>query len=270
MSFALKNAVGLLVLAGGKATRLQAVLKGSPKSLIHFPPWQPVLLDLARRATQCEMEVWIATDSRSSSAIDSYLSEHGLRVQISVDPGEGTGYAIRMALERMESPTVIVCNADTIVPFNILAFGAETSTPYLPVRQILTPFSVQNSGLIGVTRDLDMPKVAHWGETTGTSPTVSHRAASSSGAFVVRKKQLLASIDSDMGSFDRVIMPALVSEGAVEAHVVETLLPTYDFGELNRIRVLYQDNTLRNRLLLASGAEQPTRVGCCLPGVRIA
>lgn len=270
MNLTLGKTVGLLILAGGKATRLQTLLDGRPKSLIHFPPWQPVLLDLVKRASQRGMEVCLATDPSSFAAIDSYMWEQGQHTQISVDSGQGTGNALRVALERMESPTVIVCNADTIIPFDILAFGSEAPLPNLPVRQILTPFSTQNSGLIGVSRDVHTRQVVHWGETTGTRPAINSRAASSSGAYVIQRKQWLGNIDPNMGSLENAIMPALVSERIVEAYITETILPTYDFGVPNRIRALQRDKALLNLLLSASGADHPNSAGYCLPGVRIA
>lgn len=270
MSHRLEKHIGLLILAGGRATRLQALLEGRPKALIHFPPWQPLLLDLVKRGSRRRMEVCIASDSYSYSAIDSYLWEHGQHPQISVDPGKGTGCALKLALERMQSPIVIVCNADTIIPFDILMFGSEASSPYLPVRQILTPFSVQNSGLIGISREADVPQVVHWGEATGTYPNAANLTASSSGAYVIQRKQLLADIDPCMDSLENGIMPALVGERAVEAYVTETLLPTYDFGVLNRFHSLRRNRALLNQLLAASGADHPTRASYCLSGVQIA
>lgn len=270
MTLTMRNSIGLLILAGGRAARLQELLEGRSKALIHFSPWPPMLLDLVRRAGRRRMEVCIATDANSYSPIDSYILEHGQHAQISIDPGLGTGYAIKIALERMQSSVVIVCNADTIIPFDIIRFGSEASSPYLPARQILTPLSIQNSGLIGVSRETDPQQVVHWGETTGTYPVATNLAASSSGAYIVQRKQWLANVDSGMGSLENAIMPALVNERAVEAYVVRTLLPTYDFGTPDRISVLGRNRTLLNQLLLASGADHPVGIGHCLTGVQVA
>jgi NDP-sugar pyrophosphorylase family protein len=271
MSIRSRKTFGLLVLAGGKGTRLHAQLHGRPKALIQLPPWRPVLLDLIARANRQGAEVCLALDSRSYSAIESYLREHGQLTQLSIDSGRGTADAIRTALERMESSVVVVCNADTIIPFNLLEFAAQSSPPFLPVQQILTPTSVQNSGLIGIRGGGDRKYVIHWGEGAGCSaPGATTQWASSSGGYIIRRRQWLDYVDSDADSLEHEVMPSLVSDGIVEAHVVPTLLPTYDFGTPERIRNLQLNRVLLNRLIRASGADHPVIAGGCLPGIRIA
>jgi NDP-sugar pyrophosphorylase family protein len=261
--------VGLLVLAGGKATRLQSVLYGRPKALIQFSPWRPVVLDMVSRASAEGMEVCIATDAYSFGEIESFLHEHGQVSQISVDAGRGTGSAIQNAIEHMESSVVIVCNADTVIPVDILAVGRDAPPLRSPVRQILTPYSTQNSGLIGVSENRGTGYVVHWGETTGDFPAASVQRASSSGAYIIRRKPWLYNIDPGADSLEQGIMPTLVSEAAVEAYIAKTLLPTYDFGVPRRIYALQHNKPLRDRLFRASGAKELFDTASYLPGVQI-
>jgi NDP-sugar pyrophosphorylase family protein len=262
--------VGLLILAGGRATRMQSVLGGLPKALLHFPPWPPPFLELLTRAGSRGVEICVAVDYRSCSAIESYLGEHSQKPELSVDNCQGTGTAITSALERMESRLVLVCNADTIVPFDILRFALEAPSFFLPVLQILTPLSMQNSGLIGVCSGQRSQRVAHWGEATGKPPSRPVQRVSSSGAYLVQRRLWETSVDTDVTSLEHGIMPKLVDEQAVAAYVVKTFLPTYDFGTLDRVCYLERNQVLLNSLLHAFGVHHSPFPGSRLSGVQIA
>ena len=164
MNIVLSRRIGLLILAGGRATRMQSSLKGQPKALLTIPPWRSVLLDLVSRARRLSMEVCVAVDSGTYPAIASYLTYHHEKVDYSVDGGFGTATAITAAIERMSAPFILVCNADTIIPVNILQFSQEFRQ-YRPFVPVLAPNSTQNAGLIGVEDDQFGGRVAHWGDS---------------------------------------------------------------------------------------------------------
>lgn len=261
--------IGLLILAGGRATRMQSSLKGRPKALLTIPPWRSVLLDLVSRARRLSMEVCVAVDSGTYPAIASYLTYHHERVDYSVDGGFGTAAAITAAIERMCAPFILVCNADTIIPVNILQFSQEFRQ-YRPFLQVLAPNSTQNAGLIGVEDDQFGGRVAHWGEHVASPPSGTLEAASSSGAYIINRRYWLSDVDQSVKSLEHDIMPIAVSTACVGAFVIDSSLPVFDYGTIRRFRFLEANPRLLRQLLDAFGAEPEPSYGCCLDEVRTA
>jgi NDP-sugar pyrophosphorylase family protein len=215
------------------------------------------------------METCVAVDDRSYTDIEAYLTEHGQEVGYSNDRGIGTASAITLAMEQMESSSVLVCNADTIIPENILQLANEFAR-HLPVLQILTPLSVQNTGLIGVEAGRPSSRVVHWGEATGERPPQTLQPASSSGSYVIDRKFWAKNTDRSCASLELEVMPECARSGAVEAHVARTLLPTFDFGTLDRWARLKRDPNMLSRLFESFGAERPPKSGYCLSGIEFA
>jgi NDP-sugar pyrophosphorylase family protein len=261
--------IGLLILAGGGATRMQPSLNGRPKALLTIPPWSSVLLDLIIRAEALSMEVCVAVDGRNYYDIESYLTYHHQRVDYSVDDGFGTAAAITNAIQRMRAPFVLVCNADTIVPVDILQLAQEYRQ-YWPFLQVLTPNSTQNAGLIGVEDDRFGGRIAHWGEHIASPPARRLVAASSSGAYIINRNYWLNDIDLNANSLERDIMPVIVSTSSVEALIIKTDLPVYDYGTIKRFRLLEANPDLLERLFNAFGAQQTPSSACYLDEVHAA
>jgi NDP-sugar pyrophosphorylase family protein len=261
--------LGLLILAGGSATRMQPVLKGQPKALLAIRPWRSVLLDLVSRARRLSMEVCVAADSGTYSEISSYLACHGEIVDYSIDGRLGTAAAITAAVERMRSPIILLCNADTIIPIDILQFSQEFRQ-HRPILQLLAPHSIQNSGLIGVENDRLVNRVAHWGEHMSSPPPRKLVPGSSSGAYMIDKKFWLNNVDRYARSLEREVMPALVPTGGVEAFVIKTALPVFDYGTVKRFRLLEESPLLLDQLFQAFGAEPEPSYGYDLDRARTA
>lgn len=261
--------IGLLILAGGRATRMQSFLNGRPKALLAIPPWRPVLLDLVSRARRLSMEVCVAVDERTYFDIDSYLTYHHQIVDYSIDDGLGTSSAITAAIERMRAPVILVCNADTIIPIDILQLSQEVRQ-YWPFLQVLAPYSTQNAGLIGVQGDRVGGRVAHWGEHVGSPPPQKLAVASSSGAYIINRKYWLNNIDRSAKSLERDIMPIVVSAASVGAFVINTNLPVFDYGTTERFRLLEENPFLLHRLFRAFGGEPQPSYGYYLNRKRIA
>jgi NDP-sugar pyrophosphorylase family protein len=261
--------IGLLILAGGRATRMQPSLNGRPKALLTIPPWRSVLLDLVSRARRLSMEVCVAVDAGTYADIASYLTYHNQKVDYSVDGGFGTAAAITAAVEGMRAPFILVCNADTIIPVDILQLSLNIRQ-YRPFLQMLAPNSTQNSGLIGVADDRLGGRVAHWGEHIAIPPSRRLVAASSSGAYIINRKYWLNDVDLCAKSLERDIMPVVVSTGSVGAFVVNSSLPVFDYGTIKRFRLLEANPGLLQRLFGAFGAESEPSSGYSLDEVRIA
>lgn len=263
------QSVGLLILAGGQAVRMQSVLHGRPKALIQFPPWRPPILDLAIRASRLSMEVCVATDYQSHTEIEAYLSEHNQKVSYSREGRLGTGSAIAEALPRMSAARILICNADTIVPADILQLANEL-IPRLPILQVLTPRSTQNSGLIGIDIDGGINRVTHWGERSATPPCNTAVPASSTGVYVIDRRYWMGHVNNNLRSLELDVLPACVDSRDVEAYLVKTLLPTFDFGTPERSSRLRKSYRLLTRLYRSSGSELPPPAGYCLSGVKLA
>lgn len=253
MNFLSSRRLGLLVLAGGRATRMQSMLHGQPKALLELPHGHPLLLDIVTRASQLSMEVCVAVDRGSYSQVCAYLTEHEQIIDYSLDNGSGTAVAITTALERMSAEFVTVCNADTIVPLDIVQLS-NAIMPKRPVLQVVAPYSIQNAGLIGIEPDRRGMSVVHWGEKSRCLPPPDLIPCSSSGAYIINRRLWLDSVNRGSTSLEQEVMPSLVSIAAVEAFAVRTYLPIFDFGTVMRFHRLRMDRILFRRLLRASGA----------------
>jgi NDP-sugar pyrophosphorylase family protein len=260
---------GLLVLAGGRATRMQSVLHGQPKALLSLPPWRPVLLDLVSRARRLLMEVCVAVDEDTYPDISAYLTYHHQSVEYSIDRGLGTAAAITAAFERMRSSAILVCNADTIIPIDILQFSQD-ARQYRPFLQVLARCSTQNVGLIGVEEDRFGGRVAHWGERFASPPPQKLVAASSSGAYIIDRRYWLEDVDLCARSLELDVMPMVVPMDSVEAFIIKTNLPVFDYGTVKRFRLLEESPSLLHQLFDAFGSEPRSSSNYNLNRVRVA
>ena len=215
------------------------------------------------------METCVAVDGGTYPTVASYLTYHHQKVDYSVDGGLGTAAAITVAIERMHAPFILVCNADTIIPTDILQLSQEFRQ-YRPFLQVLAPNSTQNAGLIGVEDDQFGGRVAHWGEHVAIPPPRMLEAASSSGAYIVNRRYWLNDIDQCAKSLEQDIMPIAVSTMGVGAFVINSSLPVFDYGTIERFRFLEANPRLLRRLFDAFGSEPGPSYGYCLDEVCIA
>ena len=128
----------VIVLAGGKGTRLSGVIKDRPKPMAEIngtPFLELIVRDLALKGFN---DIILATGYMGEK-IQSHFSAYDRNTNIMFskeDQPLGTGGAIRLALEHVRTEHVLIMNGDTFVSCDLNAFEeahSKATTPYAMV-----------------------------------------------------------------------------------------------------------------------------------------
>lgn len=120
--------VEAIVLAGGKGTRLQSVVKDLPKPMadIHGKPF---LFYLLRYLQQQGITRAILSVGYKADMIQEYFQRNPIldfKIEYCIESEPlGTGGAIQQALSRAQSPEILVTNGDTMFAVDIPWFVAQ-------------------------------------------------------------------------------------------------------------------------------------------------
>lgn len=121
-----------IILAGGLGTRLQPAIGDIPKpmALISGKPFLEILINNLR--LKGIKHIILSLGYKSEVIIDFVKREiHNIRISFSVEPFKmGTGGAIRLAIEKVNTNYVLVTNGDSFIDFNI-----QTANDYIDKYQ---------------------------------------------------------------------------------------------------------------------------------------
>ncbi|MFI5691706.1 hypothetical protein ACIA58_07685 [Kribbella sp. NPDC051586] len=209
----------------------------------------PVMVLLTRRFLRDGARVVVTCDAQAADKFRQLYPEVAGSVKIVEDDFVGTGRALRMGVKAARTRWVLVANADTVVPVDLIAWYHHVDLAG-PVHQLLVPRSVQNSELIGI--DPGTGLVKHWGESTGRSPACRLRPASSTGVYLVHRGSWLAWQYSSGQSLERDILPQAVADGLVHGTIAPSSRPVFDYGTTERLLELQDNDRLRHDLLAAA------------------
>lgn len=237
--------VGVVVLAGGSASRAQEVLEGRFKAELPVTQRGENLLGLLiRNAARHGVPVWVVAEAAKLPRLMRSVGANAPTARWLPDVGGGTASALLTVASEAMAGRIVVVNCDTLVPGQVLEL---LSTPNdCPAVQLLAPVSNQNMGLVGV--DLLAKRVVHWGESDGTAPSRSLTALSSTGAYSLDLSMLIARAKG-CSSLEHEVIPDLVARGDLCAKVITSTLPVIDFGTNERYRDLVVRNDMRKSLL---------------------
>jgi molybdopterin-guanine dinucleotide biosynthesis protein A len=242
--------LSMVVLAGGLNTRLPRKSVGQPKCLVDLDRYGPLLLRLLAKARTMRVPTIVVADDDVCQLIVKRAGWCLENTRFVVDDFGGAGAALARGVEESQTPWALVANADTLVPTDILAWGLTTQ-PGAPVHQLLFRESNQNRGLLGLDPSSGM--LAFHGEATQLRPPTRLQEASTSGVVLVRRDaiQRVGALGPKV-SFDRDLVPELISEGGVSADLVTSHLPIFDFGTLSRLKAIRADHKLREAIFAAA------------------
>lgn len=257
---------GIVILAGGEATRMEDSMKGGVKAMLEIPAFAPVtrrpsiqlptdmtpsLLTLTLSlADTLHIPVWIVADSKTMLQLGPAIVRFPAARTVT-DAGRGTGAALRDFMRTPDLPErLIAMNCDTLVPINIAQVLANPEPVVGLVRQHVTLSSVQNEGRIGITAD---GIVEHWGELDGSSPRESLISTSSTGLYEFTLDGLRDVLRKDEESWELEILPRLSRQGDLSARLHHSPLPVFDFGTKERYERLLRLPSLRVPLLREMG-----------------
>lgn len=192
-----------VVLAGGQGTRLRPVLPDAPKALapIAGRPFLDFLLLALRQ--QGVGRVVLATGYRAD-AFDQHLDRWralGLEVALSREQEPlGTGGALRLALDAVQTDPFLVLNGDSHCPFDLPSLEPAPAIWLVPVDDV-RPFgavAVDAQGLVRSFREKS--------QTAGGGLV-------NAGIYLLRRADVAAVPPGRALSLERELMPGLVGRG---------------------------------------------------------
>lgn len=192
------------VLAGGRGTRLQSVVKDQPKSLaeINGRPFLYYQLEYLRRSG---IESIVLCTGYMADAIEKTMgSDHqGIPIRYSrEDTPLGTGGAIRKALPFAESDPVLVINGDTLVDTELSIFFEKASVRKAPASLLLLP--VNDASRFGSVIVDDSGQIMGFCEKTETAAA---NGWVNAGIYLLNRDFIAAIPDNRPVSIEREIFP---------------------------------------------------------------
>jgi D-glycero-alpha-D-manno-heptose 1-phosphate guanylyltransferase len=146
------NKTDCIVLAGGFGTRLKSVVSDVPKPMapINGIPFLSLLL---QQLHQKGLAKFILAVGYKSEYIQSYFSKNTFPFSVAFsieDEPLGTGGAIRLAMKKAKSSTVLIVNGDTYFDFDVQNFVEQAIL--LDKECVLTLKKIDNSERYGTVK----------------------------------------------------------------------------------------------------------------------
>jgi len=204
--------VPVIIMAGGKGTRLGHLTREVPKPLVHVAG-RPVLDHILDHLTQNSVDTATITLCHLPEAIPKYLrdgSERGFRVQYSptLDDWGSAGGALR-AGRRTAGDPLLIMSGDVITNFDLnqlLAFHQRKNSPFT-----MALARVEDASEYGVAETDGQGRIERFVEKPRFCPTGG--CMINSGIYVVNREILERIPDDKPCDFGREFIPGLVRDG---------------------------------------------------------
>lgn len=208
--------VTVVILAGGLGTRLRGVLADRPKCLapILGKPFLAHQLDWLSSAGLSQ--VLISTGYMAEQVEEAIGASHqGLSIRYSRESQPiGTGGAVRLAAESVQTPFMLVLNGDSFCNADLNLLNAQFYSNGMAPTMLLT----------------HVPEIARYGQVTSDE---THRVRKflekgsigpgwiNAGIYLIPKTEVLALPDGVSCSLERDLFPALADQNRLYAHQVK-------------------------------------------------
>ncbi|MGB9188670.1 MAG: nucleotidyltransferase family protein [Methylovirgula sp.] len=207
------TAIDVIILAGGKGTRLQSVVSDVPKPLamVNGRPFLDYQLALLRQTPQIGRVV-LAIGHLADRVIAHY-TEHkpmlDLSFAIETSP-LGTAGALRNALPFTTSPQILVLNGDSIFHWNVAAVHAvHQRSEVQATMSVLEVEDVSRYGSVIVKKE----RVVLFVEKT----TVRQQGTINAGVYLFERSLIDTISEHKAASLEHEILPALAIGGTLAA-----------------------------------------------------
>ncbi|MFB6690182.1 NDP-sugar synthase [Streptomyces virginiae] len=216
--------VTVVVLAGGRATRLASLGSPLPKAMLPIGN-QPYIGYLAAHYLRLGATAVRVAAGHRGEAITEYFDTgpwQGSPVVVDVSDPQGTGYDLARTARAVRTSRVLLVMGDIVVDFDPLALAAHfAATPAL-CTLVVSDRSPQNQGALAVRADgLLLASDEAGPDATGYPGTVGARKSSTGAALIDRAA--LAAVELRTGaSMERDLFPRWISLGQMD---------TFDIGE---------------------------------------
>lgn len=220
----------VLILAGGKATRLNPVLPDVPKILapVGGEPFLDILVGrlLRQGFTQVHFCLGVMADKVIDYLVRADIAD--LRVTASIEERPlGTGGAILNALSPVRGPRFFIMNGDSLIDFNPDTMLAHHDTAHdapggKPGVTILTT-AVEDAARFGSVESAD-GRVTRFGEKSSSGP-----GRINAGVYLVDRAMLTGDWPDEAEiSLERQMMPQWIARRCVSEYAVAA--PLLDIG----------------------------------------
>ncbi|NCS31990.1 NTP transferase domain-containing protein [bacterium] len=243
--------ISVVILAGGKATRMGEICEVTPKCLIPFsniPFLEYLVMWLSSQEIVDDIVISIGHLSRSIEAIFRHPKWHKVKLVREEYP-LGTGGGLRKATDYTNQETIFVCNADTVVD--------------LPLQDITYRFMSQRylaMSVVSQSTDVPNPEAVIIGENGMVvdfleGPRVLEQPVtkfvyrgSSTGCYLLRKACVVKLIPQNtFYSLEQEFIPQLVTRSILFTFSIGNKF-LWDFGTPDRIAVMYRNQDVLQRI----------------------
>jgi len=243
------KSTAVMILAGGKATRLGAICQDTPKSMLMVGKY-PFLAYLVVGYLRYGLEPIVILAGYLGEVITRYFSHkpwenkpihvHHL---VSDDGTYGTGARLIRDAKIVNTDNILLLNGDTVTDFSIQELMEQHQSSKSSCTVVLTRlFKVPNHGafLVGkqnkILASLEMDIL---GRNQLPDPTKVIWRGSSTGAILFRREALLDMPLTIGQSLERQLLPSLIAQGQVMAFDNGTRL-FFDFGYPDKLMYLQE------------------------------
>lgn len=206
----------VMVLVGGLGTRLQSIVSDRPKALasINERPFLHYLLGQIKEAGFRRIVLCTGFRGRQiEEALDSQYSELEFVFSREETP-LGTAGALRLGMDHLKSPTVVVLNGDSFIDADLTAFLRWHHASPFDIGLIAA--LVPDAGRFG-TLDMDQSgKILRFKEKQG----IPRQGWINAGVYIISKETLLDIPPGRAVSLEQEIFPEWVRRGSMGAYRV--------------------------------------------------
>lgn len=235
------NKLSVIILAGGKATRMGDVCHDIPKCMlpINGRPFIEYLVDWFSQEEVVD-EIILSVGHLADRIVSHFEAGWWEKVRFVHEPFPlGTGGGLRLSAQEAVCNDILVCNGDTVVELPFIACLREYINSGSLAMTVLTEREdVPNHGAVLVGAD---DKVVGFLEGKQTflpgSHTIAYRA-SSTGCYIFNRQLVLDGIPPMvMYSLEQEFVPFLLQQSLLDAYSIGTNF-FWDFGTPDRIASL--------------------------------
>ncbi|WP_187399521.1 NTP transferase domain-containing protein [Micromonospora sp. AP08] len=240
--------VTVIVLAGGRATRLAALRSPLPKAMLPIGG-QPYIGYLAAHYLRCGVASVRVAAGHMGEAIAEYFRGEpwlGSGVVVDISEPQGTGHDLVRAARAVRTDWVLLVMGDIVADFDPLALVAAVKAQPAYCNLVVCDRSPQNEGALEVRADGLLLSSAEGGPDAIGFPGIARTRKSSTGAALIDRTALTAMDLKPGASMEKDLFPPWISAGRMRTFDIGDRF-FWDFGTPERYRFIAErpDTVLR-------------------------
>jgi D-glycero-alpha-D-manno-heptose 1-phosphate guanylyltransferase len=203
------NNISVIILCGGKGTRLQTVVNDRPKSMAIINN-EPFLCYLFKQLSKSDLNNIILSTGYKADIIESYFGKkiYNLSLKYSREKQSlGTGGAVKLALSKVETDYIMVMNGDSYLDIDLKSYVSWHFKNKYNSSMVLA--KVENISRYGNVKADNDGRVLSFEEKDGNN-----KPGWINGGIYILKKTMLDTVPPDINySLERDFFPKLIDKG---------------------------------------------------------